>query len=70
MDSVGILVLCCDVEDVDPCCKLVVGACQSHHEGVDGVAAGEALVVEDAAERKTWGVCGRAELGGKGQDYF
>ena len=54
MNSIGILVLSCYVEDVDSCCKLVVGACQSHHEGVDGVAAGEAIAVEDAAERKTW----------------
>ena len=70
MNSIGILVLSCYVEDVDSCCKLVVGACQSHHEGVYRVATVEAFVIEDAAERKTWGVCGRVELGGQGQDYF
>ena len=70
MNSIGVLVLGCYVEDVDSCGKLVVCACQGHHEGVDRVAAGEALVVENAAERKTWAVCGRPELDRHGQDYF
>ena len=70
VNSIHVLILSCDVDDVNACCETAVSFCQGDDEGIDGVCARESFVVEDAAKRKTKRVSCWLDLCRHSQDYF